>query len=312
MSSPFQILTIDGGGFRGAYSAHLLKCIEEGFLVDWRRDFRLLAGTSTGSIIAAALAMGISASDVLDMYEEHGAEIFRKPPGPRLRHFHSKYSNSSLRRVLSGFFGDAKLGDIETPLIIPATDIGNGCVHVFKSSYHSEFVRDKDVRVVDAVLASCSAPTYFPPFYLPGKQPYLLADGGLWANSPSLIAAIDAKHRLDANLNDLRILSIGAGKAKSFYPIRAFQKRGIFGWGFVTRWGSGKFIDMILSLQAETANNMLGLLLEREQVLRLNFESDKDLPLDRPEEFYDLVSRADRKFTHESKKINAFLDEGDR
>jgi len=311
MSKTFKILAIDGGGFRGAYSAHLLKRIEAEFGVDWRKDFDLLAGPSTGSIIAASLAVGKSAAEVLDMYSQHGAEIFHKPLGPRCGLFASKYPKSSLRSVLGDFFGDIKLGEIKMPLIIPATDIGNGCVHVFKSAYDREFVRDLEVRVADAVLASCSAPTYFPPMLLPGEQPYLLADGGLWANSPSLVAAIDAKRRLNAKLDDLRILSIGTGKAKRFYSIKRFKRRGLFGWGLATRWGL-KFIQMLLNLQSETANNMVGLLLNQDQILRLNFESDKSLPLDRLEEFDDLITRADREFTYSSAEIKAFLNEGEQ
>jgi patatin-like phospholipase/acyl hydrolase len=311
MSKTFKILAIDGGGFKGAYSAHLLKRIEVECGIDWRRDFDLLAGTSTGSIIAVGLALGKSASEVLDMYAQRGSEIFRKPLVPRCGLFASKYSKSSLRSVLDGFFGDVKLGEINTPLIIPATDIGNGCVHVFKSAYDEEFVRDLEVRVADAVLASCSAPTYFPPMFLPGEKPYLLADGGLWANSPSLVAAIDAKRRLNAKLDDLRILSIGTGKAKRFYSIKRFRKRGLFGWG-LAGWGGRKFIQMLLNLQSETANNMVGLLLKQDQILRLNFESDKSLPLDCPKEFDDLVTRADREFTHRSEEIRTFLNKGEQ
>lgn len=311
MSKAFKILAIDGGGFRGVYPAHLLKRIEKEFDVRWRDSFDLIAGTSTGSIIAASLALGKSASEVLDIYSQHGADIFHKCFRPRLGLLASKYSSTSLKRILNDFFGDSKLGDIEIPLIIPATDIANGCVHVFKSSYHNEFLRDKDVRVADAVLASCSAPTYFPPALLSGEKPYLLADGGLWANCPSLVAAIDAKRRLGARLEDLRVLSLGTGKAKQFYPIKRFKRQSLFGWGFATRWRRGRFIEMLLNLQAENASNMLGLLIEREQILRLNFESDKDLPLDSPDDLDDFLTRADRKFTHKSAKIEKFLLKGE-
>ncbi len=307
MTEHFRILAIDGGGFRGVYAAHLLKRIEKELHIQWRNHFRLLAGTSTGAIIAASLALGRSASDVLNIYARYGADIFRKPIGPRLGLFTSKYRNTNLQRILNDYFGDSKLGDIDIPLIIPATDIANGCVHVFKSTYHNEFFRDKNVRVADAVLASCSAPTYFPPALLPGEQPYLLADGGLWANCPSLVAAIDAKRRLGVKLDDLRVLSLGTGKAKQFYPIKSFKKRSMFGWGFATRWRRGQFVEMLLNLQAENANNMLGLLIEREQILRLNFESDKDLPLDKPNEIDDLLTRADRDFTHKSAIIADFI-----
>lgn len=309
MGRPFKILSIDGGGFRGAYAAHLLKRIEDEFHVNWGEDFDLLAGTSTGSIIAAALAVGASAARVLNMYKEKGRSIFPTHVPPRRGLLHSKYSSAPLRAALSEFFGTMKLGDIETPLIIPATDIGSGRVHVLKSGYDKGFVRDKDVPVVEAVLASCSAPTFFPPVLLSGDKPYLLADGGLWANSPSLVAAIDAKRRLGANLEDLQILSIGTGSANTFYPIREAKTRGLFGWGILARWKRQKFVEMLLNLQSQNANNMLGLLLESKQVLRLNFESDKDLPLDAPDEFEDLVSRADREFTHESASLQKFIQE---
>lgn len=309
MSRQVRILAIDGGGFRGVYSTHLLRRIQEEFDVDWRKDFALLAGTSTGSIIAASLAIGKNPSQVLDMYEQHGHSIFRKPFGLGLGLLGSKYPDSELGNLLFDFFGEIKLGDIEMPLLIPTTDIGNGCVHVLKSSYHNEFNRDRNVLLANAVLASCSAPTYFPPMLLPGEQPYLLADGGLWANNPSLAAAIDAKHRLGAELTDLRILSIGTGEAKQYYPIKHFRNSGLFGWGIVTKWGRQKFIRMLLNLQSETADNMLGLLLNRDQILRLNFKSDRDLPLDSPDEFEDLVTRADRDFTHRSSEIRSFIQD---
>jgi uncharacterized protein len=78
MGKEFKILSIDGGGFRGAYSAHLLKLIEEKYSIDWRKEFSLLAGTSTGSIIAAGLACGIPACKLADIYQKHGKTIFSK------------------------------------------------------------------------------------------------------------------------------------------------------------------------------------------------------------------------------------------
>ncbi len=310
MSDEFKILAIDGGGFRGAYSAHLLQRMEVEFSINWKNEFNLIAGTSTGAIIAACLALGYPAKKVVELYENHGKDIFQKSLFPRTGIFGSKYDNEGLRNVLNDLFGDAKLGDISVPLIIPATDIANGCVHVFKSTYHNEFFRDKDVLVSEAVLASCSAPTYFPPILLTGNK-YLLTDGGLWANSPSLAAAIDAKKRLGARLEELKVLSIGTGKTSQFYPIKKFNKTRPMGWGFATRWGRGKFIEMILNLQSETANNMLGLLLEQKQILRLNFESDRKHPLDSPDELYDLITKADHDFTHKSPDIKKLLNKED-
>ena len=87
----FKILSIDGGGFRGAYSAHILKRIEEEFNINWKKDFNLVAGTSTGSIIAAGLAFGLSAKELFDFYEKDGKDIFKKRFLYRTGLFASKY-----------------------------------------------------------------------------------------------------------------------------------------------------------------------------------------------------------------------------
>ena len=320
MRNRFYILAIDGGGFRGAYSAHFLKRIEEEWRLDWLTQFDMFAGTSTGAIIAAGLACGLTAGTLYDLYAEHGRSIFGRRWFARLDPFGftglfaSRYSNRKLQARLRQEFGEKRLGQITVPLILPAVDIGNGQVHVFKSAYDKGFVRDPEVLVVDAVLASCAAPVFFDPHIV---EPYRLADGGLWANNPALVAAVDAKRRLGVQFADLRILSIGTGKSKTFYS----RKSGWFidtfwnawrGWGFATRWGSSKFIDLLLNLQADTAQNMLKLLLqtdgeEPEQLLRINFESDNCLPLDSPRKLHDWVRQADSDFTHKAAKVRDFL-----
>ena len=318
MSKPFYILSIDGGGFRGLFAAHLLKRIEEEWQLNWRSHFRVLAGTSTGAILAAGLACGKTALQLAEFYETYGKVIFT----PRLRSrfdllklFTSRYPSNNLRTLLEGILGDTTLGQVNTPLILPSVDIGNGCVHVFKSKYHGEFVRDRKVRVSDAVLASCSAPTYFDPVVVDGK--YQFADGGLWANNPSLVAVIDAHYRLKVPLEKVRVLSIGTGKSRAFYPrsqgkwkdrlVGSWQ-----GWGLLSRWRSSKFVDLIFNLQSDNAHNMLCLLLgesprNSKRVLRLTFEADQPLPLDCVRKQDDWITKADYVFTHESPTIAKFL-----
>ncbi|MDA8082816.1 MAG: CBASS cGAMP-activated phospholipase [Nitrospiraceae bacterium] len=305
----FRILSIDGGGFRGVYSAHLLNSIESKLNINLLDTFDLIAGTSTGSIIAAGIACSIPVSTILQLYKDHGRRIFCKRAHTRLPFisglFASKYHNNALKEVLKNTFGDRTLGDIRKPLIIPSTDIGNGCVHVFKSKYDEGFVRDPDVLVRDAVLASCSAPTYFDPYKL---KEYLLVDGGLWANNPSLVAAIDARKRLKIDLDRLKILSVGTGTVKQYYPQKVSLWKRPCGWGFITRWGRGKLIDTLLYLQASAASNMVGLLLNADQIMNLNFETDVTFALDNTKMQNDLISKADREFTYKSDEIKAFLE----
>ena len=319
MGAPFFILAIDGGGYRGLFAAHILRRIEEEWAPEWRDHFGMLAGTSTGAILAAGLACGLSAKQLASLYEDHGPEIFAARGLARIPLFSllaSPYSQRPLRALLDRTLGDRTLGDVPVPLILPAVDIGQGCVHVFKSAYDKRFHRDPGVRVADAVLASCAAPLYFDPVVL-NRGEYQLADGGLWANNPALVAAVDARYRLGVSLDDIRVLSVGTGTSKAFYPrsetrwcsrlLRACQ-----GWGFTTGWQRTRLIDLILSLQSATAHNTLCLLLgesplESRNVLRLTFESDHPLPLDVTAKRDDWISQADHLFTHHATRIADFL-----
>ena len=319
MSNPFNILSIDGGGLRGAFAAHVLQRMEEELRMDWTGCFGLMAGTSTGSILAAGLACGESATTLAKLYNDQGRAVFMPHPLARLdpmRLFRSRYGHRRLRELLEQVFKDMTLGQVAIPLIVPAVDVVNGCVHVFKSKYDDGFVRDPSVRVADAVLASCSAPTYFNPHMVADK--YLLADGGLWANNPSLVALVDAQYRLRVPLEDVRILSIGTGTSKAFYPLSAGGKwrdrlRDRFGWGLATRWCGSRLLDLILNLQSENTHNTVCLLLnesplEPTQVLRITFDSDRPLPMDAPAKTKDWIAKADHQFTHLAPQISRFLD----
>lgn len=294
-----KLLAIDGGGIRGIYASHVLERIQDEFELVFHRDFDLISGTSTGSIIAAALAYDIPLAKVTNLYREQGPVIFRPRIWSLKGAIFPRYASDPLRDALEDVFQDATLSDAKTRLVIPATDIGNGAVHVFKSNYDEGFVRDRDVKVVDAVLASCSAPSYFAPARV---GPYQLSDGGLWANNPSLVAVTEALSRLGAERSQIRLLSIGTGIGKNYYPV---ARGGM--WGFITGWGMLKFISMLMNLQSATASNVAQLLLDNHQRLRINFESDAPLSLDDLGIVDDLVSRADRDFTHNSAAIRGLL-----
>ena len=308
MGNSFKILSIDGGGIRGVYPAHILRCIEERLQVNLHDTFDIIAGTSTGSIIAAGVAVRMELGKIVGMYQKHGARIFAKKscwlPGKRLKStiqpmFDSIYDAQYLTKILTEIFQNKHLGEISKPLLLPATDIGNGCIHVLKSGYSTEFTRDRNVLVKDAILASCSAPTFFDPHKL---NNYLLADGGLWANNPALAAVIEAQHRLGVAQADIQVLTIGTGHSKTMYGTETRRK-----WGLVNGWKNKEFISFILSLQSQSAMNYLALQLSPGQIKRIDFESDLPLPLDDVSKVDDLIARADHDFTHESESIRNFL-----
>ncbi|MBZ0179746.1 MAG: patatin-like phospholipase family protein [Melioribacteraceae bacterium] len=304
----FNILAIDGGGIRGVFPAHILQCIEERLNVNLLETFDMIAGTSTGSIIAAGVAIGIPATNIVEMYKQHGERIFTRKkfflPWKKLKSMlqpmiESIYNSQNLYNLLSEVFEEKLLGEIKKPLLLPSTDIGNGLVHVLKSGYNKEFNRDNKVPIKDAVLASCSAPTYFDPHKV---KEYLLADGGLWANNPSLVAVIEAKKRFDVNLSDIKILSVGTGHSQTMYGTSLARR-----WGLINGWRHKMFINFIMSLQGQSSLNYLSLILRHEQIKRIDFPSDNPLPLDDITKVDDLISRADKEFTHRSKEINDFL-----
>ena len=302
----FRILSIDGGGMRGVFPAHILKCVSERLEVRARDHFQLIAGTSTGAIIAAAVACGIEPGEIVSMYLKHGQEIFRPMgrPLPRIIRsaLSSLYDSTRLKGILKSIFGETKMGDVQVPLLLPATDVGLGGVHVFKSSYSPDFTRDRDVPVYEAVVASCSAPMYFDPVRV---KEYLLADGGLWANNPSLAAVIDAQHRLNAHLEYIRVLSLGTGYARESYGLGSNRR-----WGILRAWKGTELVAFIMSVQARSIHNYLKLMLGDQQLLRLDFDSDLPLPMDDCSSVDDLISRADKEFSYRSADLKRFLQLG--
>jgi patatin-like phospholipase/acyl hydrolase len=295
----FTILSIDGGGARGIYPATLLACLEKtGFSVYDNCD--MIAGTSTGAIIAAGIASQIPAADIVAMYREHAKDIFRNDLGflqnTRLA-VASLYENKHLKRVLNNVLKNTPLREVKKPLLIPVSNVGNGRPKVFKSAPNATV--EDDVLLKDAVMASCSAPTFFDPHAVP---PNLLADGGLWANNPALVAVLEAHQKMEVPLNECRVLTLGCGYAKKAYDTETAQP-----WGVLNGWKHKEFIGFLMSLQSHSTNENLARLLQPEQILRIDFESDEPLPIDDPDLNETLVAQAIRDWEDNKEAIVRFL-----
>ena len=290
----FHILALDGGGARGIYSARVLARIEETLGAPVRDCFDLIAGTSAGAISAGAAAIGIPMSEVVDLFETESARIFRRRPHRQLL-FRSKYSRDRLKRVVKAIVCGVKLGAIKTPLMITGSNISTGGVYVFKSAYLGDmdypYVRDEDTLLSEAILASCAAPTFFDPAPV---RDALVADGGLWANNPSIIALTEAVSKFDAQIERVHILSIGTGRSTNFYS----QSKS---WGLLTGWGRQKLVSYIFSLQSQASTNMSKLMLG-DRHLRLDPEVG-DWDLDDTARLPILKSLADSDFTSQSEAI---------
>lgn len=240
----FRILSLDGGGIRGAFTAAFLAEIERQLSHPIGEYFDLIAGTSTGGIIALALALGVPAARIQTFYCEHGPLIFKRRPS-RLRWpkpvkdvvnralrrvgvdvdwlMHSKYEAGCLRTSLQEVFGDRTLEEAETRLLIPSIDLTNGRPVTFKTPHQPNFVRDRRFRAVEVALATSAAPSYFPHAVIEGGSAYI--DGGFWANNPSIAAYVEAMKIRQVcarpadpifSPDDVLMLSIGTGKPRCY------------------------------------------------------------------------------------------------
>ena len=225
----FQILALSGGGFRGLYTAKLVADIEEDIQVPFATKFDLIAGTSVGGILALALSLEIPARQIVDMFEQHGGQIFSKrwSLGGIVR---ALYSSASLHGLLSEkeLFGEKLLGACKHPVIIPAINYTTGKPVVFKTPHHKDFKRDHKHRMVDVALATSAAPAYFPR-HIFGNSQYV--DGGLYANALGLLAVHEAETFMDCEGSIIRLLSIGTMSSKFTVDPRREPSGGTFDWG---------------------------------------------------------------------------------
>ena len=223
---PLRILSIDGGGLKGAMPAAVLAAVEEQTgerIVD---HFDLIAGTSTGGIIALGLGMGLSAREILGFYQNKGPEIFGQLSNPEAESWtkrlwshvqrkgrgarqiiRSKHSPDRLRAELEAIFPNRRLGESQTRLVIPAWHSVRRTPYLFKTSHHARLEADYKEKVVDVAMATAAAPTYLPAHQL--ESGVMLADGGVWANNPTGVAAVEAVATLGWPMANVRILSLG-------------------------------------------------------------------------------------------------------
>lgn len=230
----FHILSIDGGGILGLYSAGILSNIEKDFFngEPLSSHFDLITGTSTGGIIALALATGCHASEIEDFYTRYANRIFPSKRRNKIGLFSNKYSNKQLREGLYEFFGSKKIKDCKTHVCIPAINAATCATLVFKTNNNGFQNRDDECKLVDVALATSAAPTFFPLHHFENYQG--LVDGGLWQNNPSLIGLIEAIACFVGEgkaFDDISILSIGNPNSSIKKSVDTKSKRsGLLKW----------------------------------------------------------------------------------
>ncbi len=282
---PFLVLALEGGGYRGVFTAGVLAAIEETWGADWTSRIGLVAGTSTGSILAAGLAAGVPAAELARRYEEYGEAIFPPRKWPRLGLLRSRSDRRILEDRLRRTLPDIGFDETRIPLLVPVSEIGRGRPLRFRSWDRGSGER---TGLVDVILAACAAPSWFDPVFVAGAG--LLADGGLWAHHPALIAWTEARKRNAGPAYQIRILSIGAGRSAQYYdepprsPVERLWLRAM-GWGFGGRWRAARLVELQTSLQSRATLEALHEVLDDDpadpqRLLHLSFESPRLLRFD--------------------------------
>jgi uncharacterized protein len=256
-----RILAIDGGGLKGVFPASFLASVEEAIGAPLAAYFDLIVGTSTGGIIAIGLGLGLTAKQILNFYTEHGPRIFagsRRLKGLR-QVTRAKYDPEPLKASLREVFGDRRLGDSRTRLVIPSFDLETGVIHVYKTAHHERFVTDYKIPAVEVALATAAAPTYFPTYRSAAGVP--LVDGGIWANNPAGTAAVEALGVLEWAPGSVRLLSIGCTTAP--LNARADQAK----WLGFSYWAK-RLVPVFMAAQSSASIGTAQLLLGHNNVQR--------------------------------------------
>jgi len=276
---PFRILSIDGGGIRGVFPAAVLAELEGRFLLGGSiaNHFDMIAGTSTGGIIALALAHGMTARQALNIYLERGERIFPSAAGlgkvsRALRWLvKPKHDQATLKEELLRIFGDKVLDDSITRLVIPSFEGRHGEPFLYKTPHHLDYQKDRHKKFAHVALHTTAAPSYYPGVEDDG---YIMIDGGIWANNPVMNALVDALACYDIAREDVRILSLGTGESTFTVDERA-RNGGIKHWAFLRSFNAAA------RAQSRNALGQAYLLVGKNNVTRIDVpESDTPIAMD--------------------------------
>ena len=270
-----RILTIDGGGVRGIIPALLLGALERATGRPTRETFDMIAGTSTGAVLAAGLAAGISAERLVALYAERSPQVFRSVPllsGLRRLITGTLYDTGTLHALVREEIGadarDWRLNDAPIDLLITAKRLADGMPWYSVRDNPANSCRAGGFRLADAVTASAAAPTYFAPWSIvPIGE---LIDGGIGvAGNPVYQACVEAFNYTSAyEPADTLVVSLGTGKL-----LRRERPVWLLSW-------LGWLLSELLRSPAEQQTELVHRHYPDTPFYRLDLELEREVPLD--------------------------------
>jgi len=260
-TTDFHILSLDGGGIKGLFSAAVLAFLEEDCSIRIAEHFDLITGTSTGGIIALGLGAGLSPREIVQFYVDEGPKIFKAHFFSGIQQYAtSKFLPVSLEAAVKKCFKDLRLADSIKPLVIPSFNLGEDEVYIFKTPHHERFTRDFKVPLWQVAMATSAAPCFLPAFKkIDGMR---LIDGGVWANNPIILGIAEATSVFSRPLGTIRVLSLGTTDEVKHRPPN-LDEGGFWQW-------KQQAPDVIMRGQSVGATGQAMHLLGKDKVLRLN------------------------------------------
>ncbi len=259
-----RILALDGGGLRGVIPASFLAEVERRIGAPAGQYFDLIAGTSTGGLIALGLGLGYSAQEILRLYKQWGPVVFPQRRGPRLLPpgmAAPMYDLDKLARVLREAWGDRRLGESRSRLVITAYDLKAGTTHVWRTAHVPAAEHHAETPVLDVALSTSAAPVYFDP-YRTGTG-LAMVDGGVWASCPVMVAVAEAIWELGWDANEIFVLSLGCSHA----PVAETGGRQL--GGGLLQWAP-HLVQLFLKAQEDSALAMARRVLGPNRVVRID------------------------------------------
>jgi len=269
-----NVLTVDGGGIRGVIPGLVLAALEERTGKQTAELFDLIAGTSTGGIIALGLTVPgddgkprWTANDLVGLYLTEGPRIFEHSIGHELESglglLDEKFDARPLEETLQTYFGDANLSQAVTDVLVTSYDLENRQPFFFKSN-RARSVPEHDWPMRLAARATSAAPTYFEPEHVVADGvEFALCDGGVFANNPAMCAY--AEVRRDHPSAKVRMVSLGTGQLT-----RPIHWQDAKDWGLV-KWAR-PIIDVVFDGVSDATDYELTQLLPASDYNRFQVE----------------------------------------
>ena len=266
-----RILSIDGGGIRGIIPLCALIELEKVTGKPTRELFDLIAGTSTGAIIAGGLAHGLSAERCLEIYQEGSTTVFRRDWILWLTSLFSyKYRTAPLHELLHKFLDNPKLNELPIDVMITATQVSNGRPWYFVRDNPANAQTTGELKLIDCIAASSAAPTYFEPWVVPGIG--ACVDGGVGiAGNPVYQSCVEAFYYTPVGNytpEDTLVVSLGTG-----YYAAKNNPQNIIAWALFV-------VGELLQVPAEQQTALVLRHFPQSRPYRWNPELPRDIALD--------------------------------